>query len=229
MRIDLWSDIACPYCYIGLKHLEDALVTFPHRDQVELVLHSFQLDPTMEVNTNESQLQIIVRKYGQPIDKAQQMLAMAANSASTSGVTIDFDKIIATNTLNAHRLIHLAASLGKGVEMKELLFKAYFAEGKHIGNIAELIKLAASLDIDANSLQDSDIYTAEVTQDQLDAKSIGISGVPFFVFDSKYAVSGAQPVASFNQVLQQVWDENLTLPTPVITPEEGCEDGICTI
>ena len=228
MTIDVWSDIACPYCYIGKHHLEAALERFPHKDQVQLTWHSFELDPDTPVDVKENLYERIGRKYGVSVGQAKTMTQRSAASGAAAGLTIDFDNVKPTNTHDAHRLIHLAATVGKQTEMHERLFKAYFTEGKNIGQKEALQSLAQEVGIDATGLLNTDAYADEVRKDELAAESIGIRGVPFFVFDHKYAVSGAQPVDIFVQTLQKVWDET----QPAVSSEvkgDGCDDGSCTI
>ncbi|HEX9509997.1 MAG TPA: DsbA family oxidoreductase, partial [Puia sp.] len=207
MKIDIWSDVACPYCYIGKRHLETALEQFPHKDQVQVTWHSFELDPDAPADKKENLYEVVARKYGMSPEQAKVTTARTAASGAAAGLTIDFDKVIPTNTFNAHRLIQLAASHGKQDEMEERLFKAYFTEGKHIGQNESLQALAAELGIDATATLNSNAFTNEVRKDEEAAQSIGIRGVPFFVFDYKYAISGAQPVSAFTQTLLKVWEE----------------------
>jgi predicted DsbA family dithiol-disulfide isomerase len=207
MKIDIWSDVACPYCYIGKRHLEAALAQFPHKDQVQVVWHNFELDPDAPAETKENQYEVVARKYGVSPGQAKEMTARVLASATGAGLAIDFDKVIPTNTFDAHRLIQLAASQGRQDEMEEGLFRAYFTEGRHIGQKASLLTIAAEIGIDATATLNSDDYTAEVRKDEEEAQTLGINGVPFFVFDYKYAISGAQPVNVFAQTLQKVWDE----------------------
>ncbi len=207
MKIDIWSDVACPYCYIGKRHLESALEHFPHKDQVQVTWHSFELDPEAPAETKENQYEVVARKYGVSPGQAKEMTARVLNSAIAAGLSLDFDKVKPTNTFDAHRLIHLAAARDKQDEMEERLFKAYFTEGKHIGQKESLQAIAAESGLDATAMLNSDAYTGEVRKDEEEAQSLGIRGVPFFVFDYKYAISGAQPVDIFVQTLSKVWEE----------------------
>jgi predicted DsbA family dithiol-disulfide isomerase len=210
MTIDVWSDIACPYCYIGKHHLEAALQQFPHNNQVQIIWHSFELDPGAPTDSKENLYEMIARKYGVSIEQAKTMTQRTAASGAAAGLTIHFDMVAPSNTHDAHRLLHLAATEGKQSEMKERLFQAYFTEGKHIGRKETLRSLALEVGIDAVSMLDTGAFSADVKKDEQEAANIGIRGVPFFVFDNKYAVSGAQPVDVFGQVLQKVWEEALS-------------------
>jgi predicted DsbA family dithiol-disulfide isomerase len=230
MKIDIWSDISCPYCYIGKRHLEAALETFPHKDQVEVIWHSFELDREAPLKSKETLYERIGRKYGVSAEQAKANTTQVATTGKAAGLDIDFDKVVPTNTFNAHRLVHLANSEGKQDAMKERLFKAYFIEGKNVGDKDTLQALATEVGIDATKVLSNDTYTAEVRKDEQSAETIGIRGVPFFVFDFKYAISGAHPVKAFEQTLQKVWDEaQPVIPAPVETTGGVCEDGTCTV
>jgi predicted DsbA family dithiol-disulfide isomerase len=224
MKIDIWSDVACPFCFIGKRHLEAALEKFPQRDEVEVTWHSFELDPGAQTDYKENQYELLAKKYGMSIEQAKENTERVEASGAAAGITFDFDKVIPTNTFNAHRLIQLAAKHGKQNEVEELLFSAMFTEGKHIGRVETLEAIAASAGLDTAGVFESDAYTAEVRADQKEAQAIGIRGVPFFVFDRKYAVSGAQPVNVFEQTLQKVWEESRPAD---VAPGGVCEDGVC--
>ena len=234
MKIDIWSDVACPYCYIGKRHLEAALEHFPHKDQVQVTWHSFELDPEAPAETKENQYEVVARKYGVSPVQAKEMTARVLTSAGATGLSLDFDTVKPTNTFNAHRLIHLAAGQDKQDEMEERLFKAYFTEGRHIGQKESLQAIAAESGIDATEMLNSDSFTDEVRKDEEEAQSLGIRGVPFFVFDYKYAISGAQPVDAFIQTLSKVWEEaQPATPTPnetaIACDPDVCEDGACRV
>lgn len=225
MKIDIWSDVACPFCYIGKRHLEAALEKFPHRENVEVTWHSFELDPRAQQDYEEDQYELLAQKYGMSVEQAKMSTERVEASGAAAGIQFDFDNVKPTNTFNAHRLIQLAAQHGKQNEVEELLFTAYFTEGKHIGRPETLQAIAAAAGIDASGLFDSDAYTKEVRADEAEAQAIGIRGVPFFVFDRKYAVSGAQPVSVFEQTLQKVWEESRPAD---VAPGAVCDDGVCT-
>jgi len=203
MKIEIWFDVACPYCYIGLNHLENALNQFTGA-KPEIVLRSFELEPDVANNSGETLHLSLMRKYRQSALRAWQTLDTASNAGRAAGLLIDFDKVIITNTFNAHRLIHFAGTLGRDLEMKDRLFKAYFAEGKHIGKIAVLAEIAAELGIDATAVMDSDLYSAEVRKDEHESHHLGIRSIPFFLFDGKYSVSGAQAAETFLSLLTKL-------------------------
>ncbi len=231
MKIEIWSDVACPFCYIGKHHLEAALAQFPHKDSVEVTWKNFELDPGAQTDYQEDQYDLLAKKYGMTREQAKANTERVRLSGTAAGITFDFDKVIPTNTFNAHRLIQFAAQHGKQHEMEEKLFHAMFTEGKHIGKNETLLAIAAELGLDATAVLNSNDYTAEVRADEEEAQVLGVRGVPFFVFDRKYAISGAQPVDAFAQTLQKVWQEAhpFTDLTPAAGKEAGCDDGSCTI
>lgn len=231
MKIDIWSDVACPFCYIGKRHLEAALEQFPHKNDVQVTWHNFELDPHASRDNKEDQYTLLARKYGMSREQAIENTERVAASGEKAGLAFAFDKVIPTNTFDAHRLIQFAAQHGKQDEMEERLFAAYFMEGKHISNKETLLAIAAELGLDATEVLNSDAYTKEVRKDEADAQALGIRGVPFFVFDMKYAVSGAQPVTAFTQTLEKVWEEAHPPVELVQTGEKGetCEDGSCEV
>lgn len=230
MKIEIWSDIACPYCYIGKNHLDTALQQFEFSDQVEVVLHSFEQEPDITENSGEGQHDAVMRKYRQSPKTAQETLDRATLAGRTVGLVIDFDKVVTTNTFNAHRLVQFAATEGKENKMKNRLFEAYFAEGKNISDLSVLQKLASEIGLDARLILVNNLFTAQVRKDEKNAQLLGIRSVPFFLFDSKYSVSGAQPLSTFLEVLRKVWSENMPLDTVMDKEtEEGCVDGICHV
>lgn len=230
MKIEIWSDIACPYCYVGKSHLDKALEQFDYKDQVEIVLHSFELEADISENSGESQHHAVMRKYRQTPEAARHTLDRATLAGKATGVLIDFDKVVTTNTYHAHRLIQFAVTEGKGNEMKNRLFKAYFSEGKNISDIAVLTELAAETGIDARPVLNSELFAKQVRKDEQNARLLGIRSVPFFLFDSKYSVSGAQPVGTFLEILEKIRNENVPLQnTSVARIGDGCVDGICQI
>lgn len=212
MKIDIWSDVACPFCFIGKRNLEAALAQFPHRDEVEVTWHNFELDPHAKTDYEENQYELLARKYGMSIEQAKNNTARVVQSGQAAGIAFDFDRVVPTNTFNAHRLIQLAHRHGLQDAAEEKLFKAMFEEGKHIGRRETLQEIAEAIGLDAaatSEMLNGDAYTDAVRADEAEAQSLGIRGVPFFVLDRKYAISGAQPVAVFLQALQQAREEPL--------------------
>lgn len=230
MKIDIWSDVACPFCYIGKRHLEAALAKFPHAKDVEVTWHSFELNPDAQMHYTEDHYTLLASKYGMTREQAIANSERVSAAGKAVGIDFKFDELVHTNTFNAHRLIQLAAQHGKQDEVEELLFKKYFTEGKHIGDIPTLEAIAQEAGLDAGDVLKGTEFTGEVRQDEAQAQQLGIRGVPFFVFDMKYAISGAQPVELFTETLDKVWNE----AHPAIVNVAGdadttCADGSCSI
>ncbi|MCA1024797.1 MULTISPECIES: DsbA family oxidoreductase [Cytobacillus] len=231
MKVEIWSDIACPFCYIGKRKFEHALVGFDQKDEVEVVYKSFQLDPNAPQNTTETMNQMLAKKYGQSVEQVEQMQKQVTAQANEVGLDYHLNDAKMTNTLDAHRLIHLAKEKGKMSEMKEQLLKSYFVEGKHVGEIESLVDIAAAVGLDkeeVTSVLASDQYKKEVEADMQEGVQLGVQGVPFFVFNRKYAVSGAQPSNVFSEVLTKVIEEEKqSQPLNVIKQGDACTDGSC--
>ncbi|MGO1560389.1 2-hydroxychromene-2-carboxylate isomerase/DsbA-like thioredoxin domain [Actinomycetales bacterium JB111] len=208
--IDVWSDVMCPFCYLGDKHLELALEQFPHRDQVELRYHSFLLMPELSADTRVGLNELLASHRGMPLEQAAEMNAQFAERGAPIGLDYRMDDAIATSTRSAHRLSHFAALHGRQHEMVIRLFKAYFTDGLFLGDHEVLADLAAEVGLDraeALAALESGAFEEEVDADLRQAQEIGIRGVPFFVFDGRFAVSGAQPVEGFTQALETTWAE----------------------
>ena len=211
VSIKIWSDLMCPFCYIGKTHLNTALEQMGIKDQVEIEWKSYQLDPSVPA---ESVLMkdsdYFTAKKGFPADQVAQMHANVAEMGKAAGVEMNFDKTYLVNSLKAHCVLKLAKDRGLANEAQELLFYAYFTEGKDLGKVEELAEVVSELGITAAEieagLQDQQIMQ-EIEADIHEAQQIGVRGVPFFVFENKYAVSGAQPVAHFKEVLEHVQKE----------------------
>ncbi|EYB69572.1 DSBA oxidoreductase [Deinococcus phoenicis] len=235
LRVDIWSDIACPWCYIGKRHFEQALASFPQRDQVEVVWHSFELDPSAPVQSPVTMRDGLARKYGRSAAQAQEMMDHMTGVAAADGLDYHFENLKLTNTFAAHQLIHFAAQRGLGDAMKERLLRAYLSEGEFLGDPEVLVRLGADVGLDADEVRaalDSGKYADAVRQDEAQAQALGISGVPFFVLGGKYGVSGAQPAEVLRGALEQVWNETHPAPLTLLgqsTPAEGCEDGQCAV
>ncbi|PZU48421.1 MAG: disulfide bond formation protein DsbA [Microbacterium sp.] len=213
IRIDVWSDIACPWCYIGKRNLESGLAeTASDADapEVEVVFHSFELSPDTPVDFDGDELDFLSGHKGMPRERVQEMLDTVTGVAANSGLEYRFDLLQHTNTVKAHELLHFAKARGAQHAMAERLMSAYFTEGRHVGRIDDLVALAAEAGLDADAARDaleSNRYLADVRADQAQAQAYGIQGVPFFVIDGKYGVSGAQPPEAFAQIARQVWGE----------------------
>ncbi|TGE09811.1 DsbA family oxidoreductase [Hymenobacter fodinae] len=232
MKIEIWSDIVCPFCYIGKRRLENALANFPHADKVEIQWHSFELDPQAQPEPGVSLYKRLAAKYGNTEAWARQMSANMTQSAAELGLAFDFDHAVHANTLHAHRLVHLAERHGKQDAAKERFFKAYLEEGEDLNDFATLTRLATEIGLPAAEVEQvlhSDEFTQDVRHDEYQARQIGVRGVPYFVFDDKYAVSGAQPSELFQEVLEKVWEESRPQPVQLAGADgASCDiDGNC--
>jgi predicted DsbA family dithiol-disulfide isomerase len=232
LRIDVWSDVACPWCWVGKRRLEAALAKFSHRDQVEVVWRAFELDPSApaERDTSVSSAERLAQKYGMTVAQAKLRQQQLADAARADGLEFDFERLRSGNTFDAHRLIHLAGKRGFQDAMKERLFRAYFTEGASVGDRETLVRLAVELGIDADEAQaalQSDAHAEEVRAEEREARDIGVRGVPFFVLGGKYAISGAQPTEVFTRALAQAWSEVSAKPEPfaegVACGPDGCD------
>ncbi|MDZ7693945.1 MAG: DsbA family oxidoreductase [Balneolaceae bacterium] len=208
MKIEIWSDIACPFCYIGKRHLEQALDQFKHADEVDVVWHSFELDPEAKTETDKNIYEKLASKYGQSLEWAKQANEDLKQKAADVGIEFNPEKIIPTNSFDAHRLIKLADEYGLEDEAEEQLFNAYFTEGKNISNYDTLRQIGATLGLgkdDVETMLESEQYSDDVRRDEKEAQQIGVRGVPFFVLNRKYAISGAQPVHTFVEALEKCY------------------------
>ena len=207
IKVDVWSDIACPWCFIGKRKFEAGAELFG--GDVEVEYHSFELSPDTPVDFDGSEQDYLIGR-GYPADRVDGMLERVTGIAESVGLRYDYDALQHTNTVLAHQLIHYAKAHGRQLEMKERLLAAYFEQGRHVGRVDDLADLAAELGFDRDDVVRSlreDEYLAAVRADQELALEYGIQGVPFFVIDGKYGVSGAQDAATFANVLTQVRDE----------------------
>lgn len=236
MKIEIWSDIVCPFCYIGKRNFEKALETFPQKDEVEVEWKAFQLDPNFEQNPNEKLdlSESLAKKYNRSVEDMKQMQNQITQTAKTVGLDYDFDKAVTFNTFNAHRIINKAKEKGLDDKAEETFFKAYFTEGKDMGNSQVLKTLALEIGLNEDEINDAlenDKYGYEVNQDIQEAQQLGVSGVPFFVVDRKYGVNGAQPVEAFTQTLEkayEVWSASKKETKLDIVNGTSCSiDGIC--
>lgn len=235
MKIEIWSDFACPFCYIGKRHFEAALEPFAHKDQVEVVFRSFELDPSAPIDNDQDMHGILASKYGMSREQAQAANDKMTEQAKTVGLTYHFDTMIPTNSFDAHRLTHWAAEAGKRYEMTERLFKAYFTDSEHLGDRAILARLAGEVGLDseaAAAMLEGAAYKADVREDEENGSKLGVTGVPFFVINQKYGISGAQPVEVFAEALDNIWKEDhpLTLLNNSGVPDDlTCTDGACNV
>jgi predicted DsbA family dithiol-disulfide isomerase len=211
IKVDIWSDVQCPWCYIGQRTFEVGMAQFG--GDVEVEYHSFELSPDTPVDFDGTPVDYLSRRKGLPVEQVHQMLDHVTGIAASVGLDYDFDAVHQTNTVKAHELLHYAKAHGRQLEMKERLLKAYFVDGAHVGRIDQLADLAAEIGLDRSdvvrALTESE-YLDDVQADVALAAAYGIQGVPFFVIDGKYGVSGAQDPATFTQVLEQVAAERTT-------------------
>ncbi|MFD2870996.1 DsbA family oxidoreductase [Mucilaginibacter ximonensis] len=210
MKIQIWSDVMCPFCYIGKRRFEQALEQFEHKDEIEVEWKSFQLNPNLVTDPDININQYLADIKGITLDHAKQLNDHVTQMAAEVGLTYDFDKAVVANSFDAHRFAHLAKQYGLGDEAEEALFKAYFTEGKNIADHETLAELGASIGLDKDEVAHTlkgNKYAINVNQDIAQAQQLGIRGVPFFVMDMKYAVSGAQPVDAFTQTIEKAYSE----------------------
>ena len=230
MQVEIWSDVVCPWCAIGKRRFETALSRFEHRDEVRVRYRSFELDPTTPRSVTVGATERLARKYGVPLAEAEAMQRRVTDAAAGEGLDFRLDIARQGNTVDAHRLLHLAAERGRQSELKERLLLAYFTEGEPIGEPATLVRLAADAGLDAAEAEQvlgSDAYLAEVRADQAEARGLGIQAVPFFVLDRRYGVSGAQPADLLLSALWQAYAEATRLT--VVADGDACADDSCAV
>lgn len=216
MKIEIWSDIVCPFCYIGKRRFENALAKFDKKDQIEVIYKSFQLNPEIKTDMDKSVVQYLSESKGVTLEKAREMTEYVTQQAGIEGLDYKMDKAVVANTFRSHRLLHLALAQGLQLKMKERLLKAYFIEGKNIDDVSILADLAKEVGItDAEETLKNDNFTDQVKRDLMESKQIGIQGVPFFVFNGKYGISGAQESKVFAEAIEQSfkeWEEDALQP-----------------
>ena len=232
MKIEIWSDIVCPWCAIGKRRFESALERFDHRDDVEVVWRSFELDPTAPAERPESLNEHLAAKYGMSVAQAAAMHQQMTATAAQEGLDFRFDRARPGNTFDAHRLIHLAAEHGLQDAMKDRLLTAYFTEGQPIGDISTLTRLAGEVGVDevlAKETLSGDAFADAVRADEAEASALGISGVPFFVVDRRYGVSGAQPADLLLEVLDKAWSQRQPMTMVNVDGDAACAEDNCAV
>ena len=237
MLIEIWSDIMCPFCYIGKAHFEKALDSVSFKDEIEVIYKSYQLDPNYQHLPGDTTFKYLSRSKGMSLEQVKEMTSHVEQMGKNAGLIINFNTSVPANTFKSHELIHFAASIGKAKEMKERLFKAHFQEGLNIQDSEILLTLSANIGLSKESTNEalkSDKYAYDVKQDVAEAQQLGIRGVPFFLFNRKYAVSGAQPEQVFVEVLQKSyteWKESDSAFTFLAGDESSpsCTDDKCDI
>lgn len=234
MKIEIWSDIMCPFCYIGKRHFEVAKIQVPFRDEIEVIWRSFQLDPTLPaVSNGETVEDYLIKRKGMSKEQTQGMLQQITERGKAVGITFNQEKSIPVNTFQAHRLIHFAQEKGLAGQMEEAIFKAYFTDSKNIGDLGVLAEIANSIGLDkieAEEYLSTDKGSDAVKADIEEAKRMSIGGVPFFVIDRTYGISGAQPINAMAQTLRQAYaeskekaEENNPQKDSGICGPDGCE------
>lgn len=237
MQVEVFSDVVCPWCYIGKRHLEQALAEFPHADDVTVTYRSYQLSPDTPKDATGTLTEMLAAKYGVSESQAQAMNDRVSGVAAEAGLEYHLEAAHPANTVDAHRLLHFASAQGKQAELKERLLAAYFTEGKRIGDAEVLVAEAEAVGLDgaaARAVLASDEYSDEVNADFSLARAFGITGVPFFVIDRKFGLSGAQPAATLRQVLEEAWMDAhpLTMvdaPGSEAAGDDSCADGVCRV
>jgi len=234
MKIEIWSDVMCPFCYIGKRNFESAMAQFADKDHMEVVWKSYQLDPSIPEVANETYLEYLVKNKGMSPDQVKGMLENVTESAKQVGLDYRFDKAQMVNSQKAHQLIQFAKTKNLGDDAEERLFLAFFTEGKSISDTEILTQLGKDIGLDAQELQAAftDNKYAQLVQDDIrEAREIGVKGVPFFVIDRKYAVSGAQPPQAFLETLQKAFPEwrklNPESQFEIIQGQSCTTDGKC--
>lgn len=211
MKVQIWSDIMCPFCYIGKKNFEAALEKLPFKNEVEVEWKSYQLDPELsETSGSKTINEYLAERKRMPIEQIEQMQQRIKDMGKQVGISFNIENAIVANTFPAHKLIHFAAKSNKANEAEELLFKAYFTDAKNIADTQTLINIAEQLELNVDQAQyvlTSDSFDYEVKQDILEARNIGVTGVPFFLLNDKYSLSGAQPGDLFVEALTQTYNE----------------------
>ena len=231
MKIEIWSDVVCPFCYIGKRKLEKAIEKFPFKDKVEIEWKSFQLNPDQETNPNTSTLEHLAQSKGWSMEQTREITSNVVNMAAAQGLEFDFDKAVVANTKNAHRLIHLAKEAGKGDAMKERLLSAYFSEGKNVDDFSTLLDLGKEVGLEEEKIKvmlESNQYEDAVEQDIYESRQLGVRGVPFFVLDRKFGISGAQPDEVFDQTLEKAWLE-FAKNNPILDMAGSPEGDSCDV
>ncbi len=230
VRVEVWSDVVCPWCYIGKRRLETALERFPHRDEVEVVWRSFQLDPTVPEGETHPTLPALAAKYGRSVEEMRGMMRHVEETAAGEGLSYTLADGVSGNTLLAHELLHLAAAHGLQAVVKERLLHAYFEQARSVFDVDSLVALAVEVGLDEAEVRAAltdHRYRAAVQEDVATARALGATGVPFFVVDRRYGASGAQPAELLLQVLERAWADAQPLRT--VPAAEGCAGDGCTV
>lgn len=232
MRVEIWSDVVCPWCYIGKARFDAALEGFAHRDQVEIVHRSFELDPTQRSGGPRPVLDVLAEKYGVSPEQAEAMEARVAEAAAGEGLEYTSDRNHG-NTFDLHRLLHFAKERGRQDDLLDALYRAHFGHARPVlSDPATVIEVATAAGLDADEaarvLADETAYAAEVRADESEAAQLGATGVPFFVIDRKYGISGGQPAEVFRKALEQAYEES-AVRIIAAGGDDACADGACAV
>jgi predicted DsbA family dithiol-disulfide isomerase len=210
LTVEIWSDVVCPWCYIGKRRFEAALERFDHREDVTILWRSFELDPEAPTEVQGSASERLAAKYGMSLERADQLHAEMTERAAADGLEYRLDLAQGANTFDAHRLIHLAATYGHQAAAKERILRGYFTEGANLSDPETLVRLVGEVGVEEAEARDvlaTTRFAEDVREDELLASQLGVQGVPFFVLDRRYGVSGAQPPEVLLQALEQAWGE----------------------
>ena len=230
MNVEIWSDIACPWCYVGKRRFEAALAEFEHQDEVRVTWRSFELDPSAPAEREGDRAERLAEKYGMTVERAHEMERSMTETAASEGLDFRLDLARSGSTFDAHRVVHLAAERALQDEMKERLLRAYFGEGELMSDPDTLVRLAVEVGLDEDDVRQmlaSDRFAEEVRDDERTAHGFGISAVPTFVVDRSIGVSGAHPPEALLQLLREAWERRAPAPA-VLAGGEACDvDGNC--
>ena len=232
MKVEIWSDIVCPWCFIGKRQFERALAEFEHGDQVQVVWRSYELDPRAPEEREGTYAERIARKYGLEVGAARAALSRIISAGAEAGIDFKFEQMRPGNTFDAHRLVHLAKERGIQDQVKQRFLEANFFEGEPIGRRDTLERLAVQAGLDAAEVGDvlaGERYAEDVRADERVAHSIGITGVPFFLIDDAYGVPGAQESTVFLDLLRRAWGETHREIEVAAPPGDVCDDDTCTV
>lgn len=224
MTVEIWSDVMCPFCYIGKRRFEQALDQFDHKNEVAVNWKSFQLDPTTQTDPDTNIHEFLAARKGISLEQARAMNDRVTQMAAEVGLTYNFDKAVVANSFDAHRLSHLAKKYGLQDEAEERLFAAYFTEGKNTADCNTLVQLGSEIGLDPEEVRrtlNSNEFAEEVRRDIYEAQQVGLRGVPHFVINDKYAISGAQSPALFLEALNKIWIEFKNSDLPASSSEEA--------
>ncbi len=211
MQVEIWSDVVCPWCYLGKRRFEQALAGFAHRDDVDVTYRSFELDPSAPADATVPTIQLLASKYGMTEEQAESAQQQMEQRAAGDGLTFRMENLRSGNTRDAHRLVQLAKVNGRQTELVEALHRAYFTEQESVFDHESLARIAVGAGLDraeVDKVLATDQFSDEVTADEVTASSLGATGVPFFVIDRRYGVSGAQPAETIAHALEHAWDNS---------------------